>query len=175
MTKSHVPPDQTARPALHEMMREQAAQIMQAVPYARALGFEVLDIRRGWARARAPYSPELVGDVATGVIHGGVVTALLDNLCGVAVVAAFERYRSTATLDLRIDYMRPAEPGRDILAEAECYHVTRSVAFVRGYAFHDNRDRLIASATAAFMLTGKSWSRREKAPGAEDGRAEGAP
>jgi uncharacterized protein (TIGR00369 family) len=146
-------------PPLHEMMRMHAAQIMESVPYARALGFEVLDIARGWAKARAPFRADLIGDAATGVIHGGVVTALLDNLCGVAVVSALEKYRSTATLDLRIDYMRAAEPGRDIFAEAECYHVTRSVAFVRGYAYHDSRDRLIASATAAFMLTRNSRRR----------------
>jgi uncharacterized protein (TIGR00369 family) len=156
-------------PPLYEMMRAHASQVMAAVPYARALGFEVLDVGPGFARARAPYRPELAGDGARGVIHGGVVTALLDNLCGVAVVAALERFRSAATLDLRIDYMRAADPERDVLAEAECFHVTRTVAFVRGYAFHDSRERLIATATACFMLnSGKRWP-KDGRPAAQSG------
>jgi uncharacterized protein (TIGR00369 family) len=127
-------------------------------------------VGQGFARARAPYRPQLAGDGTRGIIHGGVVTALLDNLCGVAAVAALDRFRSAATLDLRIDYMRAADPERDVIAEAECFHVTRTVAFVRGYAFHDSRDRLIATATATFMLnSGKRWPRDGKP--SEQGRA----
>ena len=137
-----------------KLMKAYAPRIMTSVPYAQALGFQMMDVERAFARARAPWREDLVGDPDTGVVHGGVVTALLDNLCGVAVVAALDSFRSTATIDLRIDYMRAAEPKRDIIGEAECYHVTRTVAFVRGYAFHDSRDALIASATGAFMLTG---------------------
>ena len=136
-----------------KLMRAYAPKIMTSVPYARALGFEMLDVDRAFARAKAPWREDLVGDPDTGVVAGGVVTALLDNLCGVAVVAALDTFRSTATIDLRIDYMRAAEPHRDIIGEAECYHVTRTVAFVRGYAFHESRDDLIASASGAFMLT----------------------
>ena len=73
----------------------------------------------------------LVGDPDTGVIHGGVLTAFLDNLCGTAASSALSKPRFVATLDLRIDYMRPAEQGRDIIGEAECYHQTRNICFTR--------------------------------------------
>ncbi len=137
---------------LFERMRPIAQAMMEAVPQARALGMEVLDIQRGKAWGKAPYRADLVGDPTTGVIAGGVITTLLDNLCGVAVVSALDRFSTTATLDLRIDYMRPAEPGRDILAMAHCYKVSRTVAFVRAVAYEHHDDDPVANATAVFML-----------------------
>ena len=140
-------------------LKAHAPQIMSAVPWAQALGFEMIGIEQGKAFARAPWREDLVGDPVSGVVHGGVITALLDNLCGVSVAAALREFKSMATLDLRIDYMRPAEKGRDIIGEAECYHLTRTVAFVRAWAYHDSRDRIIATAAGAFALNDpKRWA-----------------
>jgi hypothetical protein len=66
-----------------------------------------------------PYDEKLIGDPDTGVIAGGVVTALLDHACGQAVHTGLTEFKTIATLDLRIDYMRPAEPGRDIFAKGQ--------------------------------------------------------
>ncbi|MCI4646268.1 MAG: PaaI family thioesterase, partial [Hyphomonadaceae bacterium] len=113
----------------------------------------------GRAFARAPWREDLVGDPERGIIHGGVITSLLDNLCGVAIATRLRRLRAMATLDLRIDYMRPAEPGEEILAEAECYHITRSVAFTHAWAYHGSRERMIATASGAFVLNDpKRWA-----------------
>lgn len=135
-----------------EAMNAHARVIMEAVPFARALGMEAVEIGRGVAKAVLRHSPDLIGDPATGVLHGGVVTALLDNISGVAAASALERFTSIATLDLRIDYMRASEPGRDLWARAEVVRMTRRIAFVRATAFHDRPDEPIASATGAFML-----------------------
>ncbi|MEE2878456.1 MAG: PaaI family thioesterase [Pseudomonadota bacterium] len=137
---------------LFDLMKEHAAKIMNSVPWANALGFELTGIEKGRAFARVPWNEYLVGDPDSGVIHGGVLTALLDNLCGVAANTALKEPKSMATLDLRIDYMRPAEKGREILSEAECYHVTRNVAFTRAWAYHENREKVIATAAGAFAL-----------------------
>jgi uncharacterized protein (TIGR00369 family) len=126
--------------------------MMNFTPQARALGIEVTRIENGRCWGRTPYRAELVGDPDTGVIAGGVVTTFLDQLCGVAAVAAQATPTSVATIDLRIDYMRPAEPGRDVLAEAHCYKLTRHVAFVRAVAYETNPDDPIAHAVAAFMV-----------------------
>ena len=106
---------------------------------------------------RAPYAEHLVGDPDTGVIHGGVITAMLDNACGRAVhlarlEAGVDADGSIATLDLRIDYMSSAEPGKDLYAEAHCYRLTRNVAFVRASAYTDSLEDPVATAVGAFML-----------------------
>src|SRR6202166_3717641 len=85
-----------------------------------------------------PYRPVFVGDTETGVLHGGVVTAMLDESCGMAVQLALDGTRAIATLDLRIDYQKPATPGLDVKAHSICYRVTRSIAFVRSTAYEES-------------------------------------
>jgi uncharacterized protein (TIGR00369 family) len=106
----------------------------------------------GEAWSSLPYRPVFVGDTETGVLHGGVVTAMLDESCGMAVQLALDGTRSIATLDLRIDYQKPATPGLDIKAHSFCYRVTRSIAFVRAAAYQESEDDPVATATACFMV-----------------------
>ena len=130
-----------------------ALQKMRECPQAVAIGMETVSWEGAVANLRVPYKPELVGDPDTGVIAGGVVTTLLDHTCGQAVMAALGAPIPIATLDLRIDYMRAAEPGLDIHARAHCYKLTRSIAFVRAAAYDRDPDDPVATAQAAFMLT----------------------
>jgi uncharacterized protein (TIGR00369 family) len=106
----------------------------------------------GEAWSSLPYRPVFVGDTATGVLHGGVVTAMLDESCGMAVQLALDGTRAIATLDLRIDYQKPATPGLSIRAHSFCYRVTRSIAFVRATAYQESEDDPVATATACFMI-----------------------
>jgi len=126
--------------------------LIEHVPHAKALGLEVVAAEAGMCRMKVAYAPHLVGNPDTGVVHGGVITSMLDNACGVAVQMALGEPTSIATLDLRIDYMRPAAPRRDIIGEARCYKVTRSIAFVRGVAFQDDVENPVATCVGAFML-----------------------
>jgi uncharacterized protein (TIGR00369 family) len=106
----------------------------------------------GEAWSSLPYRPVFVGDTETGVLHGGVVTAMLDESCGMAVQLALDGTRAIATLDLRIDYQKPATPGLDLKAHSFCYRVTRSIAFVRSTAYQESEDDPVATATACFMV-----------------------
>ncbi len=130
-----------------------ARQFIEAIPFSKALKMSLDEIGDGLAVISMPYDKGLMGDPRTGVIHGGAVSALMDTCGGAAVISHPEALSATATLDLRIDYMRPATPGDKITARAHCYHVTRSVAFVRAEAFDADETRPVAAATGAFTVT----------------------
>ena len=139
-------------PRALDLVGDDLQLLVSHVPHARAIGMSVVDARPGHIWLRVPYADFLVGNPETGVIHGGVITTLLDNGGGAAVMTALEELRAVATLDLRIDYMKPATPGRDILGHCHCHKVTRNVAFVRGTAYHDTPDDPIATAAMTFMV-----------------------
>ena len=135
-----------------EAVREHVEGMTEHVPWARETGFKLLSFETGRVVGLQPFADHLVGDPDAQVIHGGIITTMLDNFCGMACSSSLSEFRFVATLDLRIDYMRPAESGRDIIGEAECYHLTKSVAFARAWAYHDTKDKLIATAQAAFAI-----------------------
>jgi uncharacterized protein (TIGR00369 family) len=137
-------------------MTEISAQdFINALPFARALGMTLEALGDGRAQISMPWDARFVGDPATGVIHGGAVSALMDT-CGGAAVLSYPDATTTATIDLRIDYMRAATPGQRITARAECYHVTRRVAFVRATAHDDDSANPVATATGAFTFDRKA-------------------
>ncbi|MEZ5559566.1 MAG: PaaI family thioesterase [Pseudomonadales bacterium] len=127
---------------------------LQQIPHAAAIGMRLISHDESGCLVRIPYAGHLVGDPDTGVVHGGVLTALLDNTCGIAVRPPDAERGAVvmATLDLRIDYMGPAEPHRDIFAHALCYKRTRNIAFVRATAYQDSPDEPVATCVASFML-----------------------
>lgn len=132
-----------------------ARQFIQTIPHSKALGMEVTALGDGMAEITMPYDERFIGDPKTGVIHGGAVSALMDTCGGAAVMSHPDAPAGTATIDLRIDYMRAATPGQMITARAEVYHITRSVAFVRATACDDDTDRPVATATGAFTVEGR--------------------
>ena len=132
-----------------------AEQFIGAIPHSRALGMQLTDVGEGTAEIEMAYDERFVGDPETGVIHGGAVSALMDTCCGAAAMSHPSSLGGTATIDLRIDYMRPAPPGQKIRARAECYHITRSVAFLRATAMDDDEDRPVAQATGTFTVESK--------------------
>lgn len=131
----------------------------RGVPHNIALGIRIVDVSPEGTSFELPYDARLVGNPETGTLHGGAITALLDACSGAAVFAALSSLVPIATLDLRIDYLKPAEPGKSVIGKASCYKMTRNVAFTRALAYQDHPDNVIAHSVGTFMLSTKMGSR----------------
>ncbi|MBN0975729.1 PaaI family thioesterase [Pseudomonas hygromyciniae] len=134
---------------------ERAARFVSALRHCQVLGIEVHDTSAEGMTLRLPYSPQIVGDPQTGIIHGGALTSLMDTACGMATLCVLPEFEVCPTLDLRIDYMHPAEPHKTVFGFAQCYRVTSDVIFTRGFAYQDDPQQPIAHVVGTFMRMGK--------------------
>lgn len=132
---------------------------LHSIPHAKALGLQCYSVEgnevdEGYIELVLPYADHLIGDPDTGVVHGGAITALLDNAAGFMARPGVltPDAPAIATLDLRIDYLRPAVPGRDIIARAVRVKATTKIIFVQAKAFDRSIDDPVALCTAAFMV-----------------------
>jgi uncharacterized protein (TIGR00369 family) len=144
--------DRTGKLPLTPAVPDGEGEAITGLPFSREIGMRLHQAEDGVAVVSVPYDARLVGDPETRVLHGGVITALLDTACGWAVMATAAKLRSTATLDLRIDYMRPATAGEAVFSRAECYRLTRSIGFARAVAYHADPTDPVATAQGAFIL-----------------------
>ncbi len=120
-----------------------------------ALGIKVTGIERGSVTMKIDYHEDIVGNPETGVVHGGAITALLDSCCGFSASTVLEELSLTPTIDLRIDYMGPAEPHKPIYAVGEVYRQSRYVIFTRAIAHQGDKNRPIAQAVGNFAAMEK--------------------
>lgn len=141
-------------------MFDEGLQMMP--PHGQAIGIEMVGREERKITVKVPYAEHLVGDPDTGVIHGGVITATLDNASGWAIRCHEDWGQGVgmATLDIRIDYMKPAEPHRDLLVEAECFKMTKNVAFVKALAHQGDPTDPVATSVASFMMGTPSGPRQ---------------
>lgn len=132
-----------------------ATRFVNQLAQCRRLGLTVLEASEHHVLIELPYSTDLIGYPDTGVIHGGVITTLMDTACGSAVVCAIhQKYQTleiSPTLDLRVDYMKPAKPHQPVYGFAECYRLSSNIAFTRAIAYQDSIDEPIAHAVGSFM------------------------
>ena len=136
----------------HEELTRQMKQVIPLLKHCAVLGIKVKEVDVGKLSLELPYSEHIIGNPETGVIHGGPLTTLMDTACGFAAIAALDEFVLAPTLDLRIDYMHAAEPGRSVIGDAEVYRVSSNVIFARGIAYHEGEKNLpIAHCTATFM------------------------
>jgi uncharacterized protein (TIGR00369 family) len=157
-----MPPDAPADDQHREMLARYNQGFTEFIPHNAALGLRLMDFGPGLAWMRLPYAEKLVGNTETRVLHGGAISSLLDGTCGVAVFMKMGSPSPIATLDLRIDYLRPATPDQDVTCKAECFKITRHVAFVRALAFHEDEADPIAAASGSFMIFQKPLGSRAK-------------
>ncbi len=151
-------------------LEEGLNMFLKGVKHSMVLGMEIVEITPEGLVVRLPYSEKIIGNPDTGVIHGGAITSLMDQSCGLAVAQALAPdFDITPTIDLRIDYMKPAQPHRDVFAYVTAYRKTKSVVFTRGVAYQDDRADPIANCVGNFMRMGIS-----KTPWSPEARPEGS-
>lgn len=132
-----------------------AERFLSALRHCQLLNMRVHQADAGGMTLVLPWSPLLVGNPQTGAVHGGALTTLMDTTCGMATLCSLAQFEVCPTLDLRIDYMHPAEAGKDIYGHAHCYRVTRDVIFTRGMAYQDDPEQPICQVVGTFMRLGQ--------------------
>ena len=113
---------------------------------------EFSDAGADWAELRLPWREDLVGVPENGILASGAIVSLIDTASGISVWSAVGSFRPLVTLNLRIDYLRPALRGEAVLARCECSKLTRRIAFTRGIAHSGDPGRPIAYSSGTFML-----------------------
>jgi uncharacterized protein (TIGR00369 family) len=129
-------------------------KLARTVGHGRALGLEYHSAGEDWVELKLPWAPQLVSLPGSGGIATGAVVSLVDTCSGTAVWRKMGQFRTVVTLDLRLDYLRPAAQGETVIAHCQCTKLTRRVAFVRGLAHGGDPARPIAHSAATFMIRG---------------------
>lgn len=118
-----------------------------------ALGIRYVSHGADWVELALDYDTRLIGNPETGVLASGPIFTLMDMATSMSIWARTDIFRPQATLDMRVDYLRPATPGKTVFGRGECYRVARRIAFVRGQAHDGDPADPVANVAATFMFT----------------------
>lgn len=166
-TPQHMDDSSVGRPAFPAGLKFDPSQFnkfMLEHGHTGFIGMQYRDHGDNWVELGMPWREDLVGDPETGVLASGPIISLLDNATSMAVWALRGAFRPQVTLDLRIDYVRAAAPGKAVIAWAECYQLKRSMAFVRGIAHDGDIADPVAHAAGIFIqVEPEGWARASEA------------
>lgn len=104
-----------------------------------------------WVELELPWREDLLGEEERHVLASGPIISLLDMASGMSIWTASKVFSPVATLDLRVDYQRPAKERSAVKGRVECYRRTRSAAFVRGIAYDEDPADPVATMAGVFM------------------------
>lgn len=122
--------------------------------HGQRLGIAFRDHGPDWCEMELPYRADLIGDPDSGVLASGPILTLMDMATSAAIWIKRGAFVPQATLDLRVDYLRPATPGKTVVGRGECYRITRAIGFVRGQAHDGDPADPLAHVAGTFMFTG---------------------
>jgi uncharacterized protein (TIGR00369 family) len=126
---------------------------VRKIGHSGALGIDYQDHGADWCELTLPYDEKLIGVEESGIIASGPIISLMDMATSIAIWIRLGRFRPQATLDMRVDYLRPATPERTIVGRGECYRTSRSIGFVRGTAHDGDPADPVAHVTGTFIFT----------------------
>lgn len=139
-------------------MQTRAERFVAALRHGRKLQLTVEAASQQQLTMRLPYQQQIIGNPDDGVVHGGSLTTLMDTACGTLVFAAMPDYELCPTLDLRVDYMKAAAAGQDLIAQASIIRTTSTVVFAQCEVVQEQDGDIIARCTANFMRIGKEMT-----------------
>lgn len=131
---------------------ERFFELARSVGHGKALGLNYRGTDGPWIELELPWRAELVGVEAQGFFASGAIVSLMDTCGGASVWMALGQFQPVVTIDLRLDYYRPAPRGETVIARCKVDRMTRQVAFVSGIAHTGDPERPVARATGTFML-----------------------
>lgn len=132
---------------------ERFFEIARNVGHGRALGIDYRGHDGSSVELALPWRDELVGLPEQGFLASGAIVSLLDTCGGASVWMALGKFQPIATIDLRLDYYRPALKGETVIAKCRCDKLTSKVAFVSGIAHTGDEDHPVARATGTYITS----------------------
>lgn len=129
----------------------QAVKFLLRHGHSAKLGLQYCDHGPDWCALELPWREDLVGEVDRGILASGPIISMLDMASGLAIWTKHQKFVAIATLDLRVDYQRPARAKTAVTGHVECYRLSRSAAFVRGFAHDGDPADTVATMSGVFM------------------------
>ena len=113
------------------------------------LDLKLEEVERGRAVMRMPYRDEITN--GTGAVHGGAIVSLCDTVLYCALASIFGREQETTTASLQCNFLRPALPPHDLIAEARVLKAGRRIVY--GEVYVRSGEKIVAHATLDFLNT----------------------
>jgi acyl-CoA thioesterase len=118
-------------------------------PYWNMLGIKLVDIKKGWAKLKLPYSKNIVQPY--GAVHGGAIFSLADSALAMALIGLTERDEKFTTVEMKINYISSFNKG-EVTAEAKV--IGREQEIVLGEVnIVDEEGRLVAKSMGTYFIT----------------------
>lgn len=118
------------------------------------IGAEVEELGEGYVRIRLRVEERHTNP--NGVMHGGVITSLMDEATGAAIVTIrgidVMQKAPHATIDMSVSFLGGVRPGDDLVFEAEAVRVGRSVAFAEAKARKHGEEKMVAMGRFTYVI-----------------------
>ena len=135
----------------------------EKIPFNKLLGLRVESMDMERVCLKIEMKEELIGNSIKGVLHGGVISAVLDVAGGITAALGIvkkwtghpleeigKRLLNVGTIDLRVDYLRPGK-GKHFLATGSILRTGQKVAVIR-MELHNDEHLLIAVGTGTYTV-----------------------
>jgi uncharacterized protein (TIGR00369 family) len=149
----------------HAVLEQIRSYYLEFLPFNKVLGIDIdlLDYDTGEAHVRFPMKPDLIGNSAAGILHGGVTAAVIDLTGGLSALIScvkshetdsperlYKRLTTSATIDMRVDYLRPGK-GTAFVCQSRILRAGARIVVARIDLFND-RERAIATGTGTYLI-----------------------